>query len=114
MKAPHTRLDDDLDGLARRYSGCARDLPRPLMAPAIDVALPPMSRPPVAYLLAPLIDRWPRFTALAALVVLLVLLGLAGDPPPDETPDPAANQGLPAELLADHFAGEPAQPEASR
>ncbi len=71
--------------------------------------LPPIGRPPAAYLLAPFFDRWPRFAVLACLIVLVALLGLAGEPPPDEHDDTSASQGLPLELL---LAEEPG-PQAS-
>lgn len=54
-----------------------------------------------AYMLAPLIDRWPRFTALAALILLVLLLGLVGEPPVEIlAADHLPGDGFPPELLA--------------
>lgn len=65
--------------------------------------LPPAGNPPIAYLLAPLIDRWPRFTGLAALILLLALMGIVGEPPEAMQPLAAPylpGDGFPPELLA--------------
>ncbi|RZL38722.1 MAG: hypothetical protein EOP35_05120 [Rubrivivax sp.] len=59
--------------------------------------VPPIGRPPIAFLLAPFFDRWPRFAVLVCVISLLVLFGLAGDPP-DDTPASQQGEGFPAEL----------------
>lgn len=91
----------------------ANELPRPTLAAEactefLADSAPPTGRPPVAFLLAPFFDRWPRLSVLATLVTLLALLGLAGDPPepPTAALEHLPSDGFPPELLAALVEGE--------
>lgn len=61
---------------------------------------PPLHQNAAAYILAPLFERWPRFSGLLLSVLIVALFGLAGDPPLELLAgDHMPGDGFPAELL---------------
>lgn len=96
---------------------CCCTTGRPMPAEActeLGVNLPaPLHQTAAAYILAPLFERWPRFSGLLLAVLIVALFGLAGEPPVELlAAEHLPGDGFPAELLAIPTDAAPAASEA--